>query len=49
MDAFATGKRRRRRAARIEIYPKGYLPPSIVSLRKGKTRPTNKPGALDSE
>ncbi|MGJ4960362.1 TM0106 family RecB-like putative nuclease [Bradyrhizobium sp. HKCCYLRH2015] len=49
IGAFATGKRRRRRAARIEIYPKGYLPPSIVSLRRGKTRPTNKPGAIDSQ
>ncbi|MGC2776057.1 MAG: TM0106 family RecB-like putative nuclease [Bradyrhizobium sp.] len=46
MDAFATGKRRRRRAARIEIYPKGYLPPSIVSLRRGTTRPAAKSGAL---
>lgn len=38
MNAFAAGKRRRRRAPCIEIYPKGYLPPSIVSLRRGKTR-----------
>jgi predicted RecB family nuclease len=37
MNAFAAGKRRRRRAPRIEIYPKGYLPPSIVSLRRGKS------------
>lgn len=37
MDAFAVGKRRRRRSQRIELYPKGYLPPSIISLRRGRT------------
>jgi len=37
VNVFAAGKRRRRRAPRIEIYPKGYLPPSIVSLRRGKS------------
>jgi predicted RecB family nuclease len=36
IDAFAAGKRRRRRAPRIELYPKGYLPPSIGSLRRGQ-------------
>jgi predicted RecB family nuclease len=36
MDAFAAGKRRRRRSQRIEVYPKGYLPPSIISLRRGR-------------
>jgi predicted RecB family nuclease len=39
MDTFTTGKRRRRRGARIELYPKGYLPPAIVSLRRGKRNP----------
>jgi transposase-like protein len=38
MDAFAASKRRRRRSQRIEVYPKGYLPPSIISLRRGRTR-----------
>ena len=37
MDAFTTGKRRHRRAARIELYPKSYVPSSILSLRRGKT------------
>ena len=42
MDAFAAGKRRRRRLQRIEVYPKGYLPPSLISLRRGRTtRPSN--------
>jgi hypothetical protein len=41
LDAFATGKRRRRRASRIELYPRGYLPPSIVSLRRRKTIPAS--------
>jgi predicted RecB family nuclease len=36
MDAFAAAKRRRRRVPRIELYPKGYLPSSILSLRRGK-------------
>jgi hypothetical protein len=37
MDSFTSGKRRRRRAPRIEICPKGYLPSSILSLRRAKT------------
>jgi len=36
MDAFVASKRRRRRFQNIEVYPKGYLPPSIISLRRGK-------------
>jgi hypothetical protein len=36
MDAFAAAKRRRCRVPRIELYPKGYLPSSILSLRRGK-------------
>ncbi|MBI5321859.1 TM0106 family RecB-like putative nuclease [Bradyrhizobium sp.] len=49
MNAFAAGKRRRRRAPRIEIYPKGYLPPSIVSLRRGKTRQASEVMAPESK
>ena len=36
IDAFAAGKGRRQKALRIELYPKGYLPPSIGSLRRGQ-------------
>jgi predicted RecB family nuclease len=36
IDAFEAGKRRRQRVPRVELYPKGYLPPSIGSLRGGK-------------
>jgi predicted RecB family nuclease len=36
IDAFAAGKRRRQRTPRIELYPKGYLPSSIGSLRRGQ-------------
>ncbi len=36
MDAFKTGKRRHRGAARIEVYPKGYTPSSRLSLRRRK-------------
>jgi hypothetical protein len=42
MDAFAAGRRRRRRAPQVELYPKGYLPSSIHSLRRGITaRPSD--------
>jgi len=34
MDAYAAGRRRRKRAPGIEIYPKGFLPSSIYSIRK---------------
>jgi predicted RecB family nuclease len=37
IDAFTAGKRQRRCAPRIELYPKGYLPPSILSLRRRET------------
>jgi transposase-like protein len=37
MDAYAAGKHRRRRGPRTEIYPKGYLPSSIDSLRRAAT------------
>ena len=39
LDAFI-GKRQRRRAPRIELYPKGYLPSAIVSLRRAKRSAT---------
>jgi predicted RecB family nuclease len=35
LDVFASGRRGRRRAPRVELYPKGYLPSSLVSLRRG--------------
>jgi hypothetical protein len=38
IDAFSDGKRVRYRAPLVELYPKGYLPSSLVSLRQGKTR-----------
>jgi transposase IS66 family protein len=37
VDAFAASKRRRRSASRIDLYPKGYVPSSILSLRRGQT------------
>jgi hypothetical protein len=40
MDAFATRKhRRRQRASRIELYPKGFLPSGFLSLRRAASRP----------
>jgi hypothetical protein len=38
MDAFSAGKRRHRRAPRIELFPKGYTPPSLISLRREKEK-----------
>jgi hypothetical protein len=49
VDAFAAGKRRPPRAQRIEIYPKGYLPSSIGSLRRAKTARASNVGAVESE
>jgi hypothetical protein len=49
IDFFAAGKRRRRRSQRIEVYPKGYLPPSIISLRRGKISQARDGMAADSE
>jgi len=37
VDAFTASKRQRQSALRIDLYPKGYLPSSIVSLRRGQT------------
>jgi predicted RecB family nuclease len=36
MDAFTARGRQRRRAPQVELYPKGYLPSSILSLRRGR-------------
>ena len=38
IDAFSRIKPPRRRAPLVELYPKGYVPPSLVSLRRGKSR-----------
>jgi len=34
IDSFCENKRRRRRHASIELYPKGFTPPYTISLRK---------------
>jgi predicted RecB family nuclease len=47
MDAYAAGKRRRRRTPRIELYPKGYLPASIVSLRRAGNGSGERPPEAD--
>jgi hypothetical protein len=49
IDAFAAGKRRRQRAPRIELYPKGYLPPSIGSLRRGQAARASDTMATEAE
>lgn len=41
IDAFTAGKRRRRRKPRVETYPKGHLPPSMLSLRRSTTARTD--------
>jgi predicted RecB family nuclease len=37
MDAFVESKRRVRRTPQVQVYPKGYIFSSLVSLRRGKT------------
>jgi predicted RecB family nuclease len=49
IDAFAAGKCRRQRAPRIELYPKGYLPPSIGSLRRGQAARASDAMAAEAE
>jgi len=49
IDAFAAGKRRRQRVPRIELYPKGYLPPSIGSLRRGQAARASDTMAAEAE
>lgn len=36
IDAFAHGKRRKKRFPAVEVYPRGYIPPLDRSLRKPK-------------
>jgi predicted RecB family nuclease len=38
MEAFVAGKRPRHRSPRIELYPKRYTPPSLISLRREKIK-----------
>jgi predicted RecB family nuclease len=38
IDAFTDSKRVRNRAPRVELYPKGYQPQGLVSLRQGRSR-----------
>jgi predicted RecB family nuclease len=49
IDAFAAGKRRRQRAPRIEVYPKGFLPSSIRSLRRWQAGRARDAVALEDE
>jgi hypothetical protein len=48
-DAFTRGKHRRRRSPPIELYPKGYLPPSILSLRGAKAAGASNTTAAEAE
>jgi hypothetical protein len=41
IDAFSGNKRPRSRALRIELYPKGYVPPSLITLRRAARRKTS--------
>jgi predicted RecB family nuclease len=36
IDRFCEGKGRKRRAFSVELYPKGFTPPSLASIRKAK-------------
>ena len=38
MDAVSAGKHPRSRRSRIELFPRGYTPPSLVSLRREKRK-----------
>jgi hypothetical protein len=49
MDAFASSKRRRQSASRIDLYPKGYLPSSILSLRRGQAARASDTIAAEAE
>ncbi|MEZ2144568.1 TM0106 family RecB-like putative nuclease [Bradyrhizobium sp. DN5] len=48
MDAFVASKRRPR-LQQIEVYPRGYLPPSIISLRRVKAIRVGDTVAAESE
>jgi hypothetical protein len=47
LDRFCRNKRPRRRPPLIELYPKGYTPPYLASLRKAKPRPAAAGDELD--
>jgi predicted RecB family nuclease len=47
LDRFCSSNRSRRRPPLIELYPKGYTPPHLVSLRKAKPSPS--PAEEDAE
>jgi hypothetical protein len=49
MDAFAASKRRRQSVSRLELYPKGYLPSSILSLRRGQAARASDTMAAEAE
>nr|WP_024513207.1 transposase [Bradyrhizobium sp. ARR65] len=49
VDAFVASKRHRRRLQHVEVYPKGYLPPSIISVRRGKAIRAGDTVAAESE
>jgi hypothetical protein len=49
MDAFAASKRRRQGASSMEFYPKGYLPSSILSLRRGQAARASDTMAAEAE
>jgi hypothetical protein len=49
IDTFAAGRRRRQSAPRIELYPKGYLPPAIGSLRRGQAMRASDTMAAEAE
>jgi Transposase IS66 family/RNase_H superfamily len=49
MDAFTARRRRRRRAPQVELYPKGYLPSSILSLRRGNAARTSDGMSVEAE
>ena len=49
MDAFGASKRRRQSVSSIELYPKGYLPSSILSLRRGQAARASDTMAAEGE
>jgi hypothetical protein len=38
LDAFGLGRRRKRRTAALELYPKGFIPPHLVRIEKLRSR-----------
>jgi hypothetical protein len=49
VDVFAASKRRRQSASRIDLYPKGYMPSSILSLRRGQAARASDTMAAEAE